>query len=164
MQATAHAIFTNIEKHANAARLTFDTLSGEVAVARDGAMLQLDFPSGEPQQVQANYLPALSAALRIDRARVTSVSLCKKTRKLLVLVDSTQLIESASPNHADLLGLELGDDAAYVKGVILCTGNTAGTGYEQYDFISRYFAPWNGINEDPVTGTSKFTFGYHSAD
>ena len=30
-------------------------------------------------------------------------------------------------------------------------GCVDGNGRE-YDFVSRYFAPWNGINEDPVTG------------
>lgn len=36
------------------------------------------------------------------------------------------------------------------KGVIVTLRDSS----KQYDFISRYFAPWNGIDEDPVTGSA----------
>lgn len=36
-----------------------------------------------------------------------------------------------------------------IRGVIVTS-----SGYPSYDFISRYFAPWVGINEDPVTGAA----------
>lgn len=44
-----------------------------------------------------------------------------------------------------------------VKGVIITLRGRSDNGCadqsgDQYDFISRYFAPWNGIPEDPVTG------------
>ena len=41
------------------------------------------------------------------------------------------------------------DTTGQVKGVIV---TVAGDGSSKYHFISRYFAPWNGIPEDPVTG------------
>ncbi len=43
------------------------------------------------------------------------------------------------------------EQSGRVKGVILTTSGDPGSGYH---FVSRYFAPWNGIPEDPVTGTS----------
>ena len=44
-----------------------------------------------------------------------------------------------------------------IRGVILTLKGSKENGCvddngEQYDFVSRYFAPWVGINEDPVTG------------
>ena len=41
------------------------------------------------------------------------------------------------------------EQSGRVKGVILTTSGDPGSGYH---FVSRYFAPWNGIPEDPVTG------------
>lgn len=48
-----------------------------------------------------------------------------------------------------------------IKGVIVTLKGTSINGCvdksgETYDFISRYFAPWNGISEDPVTGISYY--------
>ena len=43
-------------------------------------------------------------------------------------------------------------------------GCVDGNGRE-YDFVSRYFAPWNGINEDPVTGEqTRYTNTYPVPD
>ena len=41
------------------------------------------------------------------------------------------------------------DSTGRVKGVIV---TVAGDASSKYHFTSRYFAPWNGIPEDPVTG------------
>lgn len=48
------------------------------------------------------------------------------------------------------------DDSGKVKGVIVTVnGQTeVKNGGPRYDFLSRYFAPWNGIPEDPVTGNN----------
>jgi hypothetical protein len=46
-------------------------------------------------------------------------------------------------------------DVIDVRGVIVTVKGNEGYCNEQgtqFDFVSRYFAPWNGINEDPVTG------------
>lgn len=46
------------------------------------------------------------------------------------------------------------DESGKVRGVILTLKETPADDSEgtKYDFLSRYFAPWNGIPEDPVTG------------
>jgi len=44
-------------------------------------------------------------------------------------------------------------DGSLIKGVIFSVKATgADSQGKPYDFISRYFAPWQGIPEDPVTG------------
>ena len=56
--------------------------------------------------------------------------------------------ESFKPDNEKLLSLH---DGSVVKGLIL-TKKGRGSDYSTYDFVSRYFAIWNGIPEDPVTG------------
>ena len=51
----------------------------------------------------------------------------------------------------DLLNIDTGNR---VRGVILTL-----KGENEYDFISRYFSPWNGIPEDPVTGSAHTVLG-----
>jgi predicted PhzF superfamily epimerase YddE/YHI9 len=47
-----------------------------------------------------------------------------------------------------------------VRGVIV----TARSATPQYDFVSRFFAPWAGINEDPVTGSAHCCLGPYWRD
>ena len=58
-------------------------------------------------------------------------------------------LESIRPDTA---GLMASDMSGQVMGVIL---TLAGGGSSKYHFMSRYFAPWNGIPEDPVTGRKR---------
>ena len=78
------------------------------------------------------------------------VRLSPVTKKLLIrLKDGTSRtqLENLKVNKEDLLKIDTCDK---VRGVII---TILGTGTE-YDFISRYFAPWVGIPEDPVTGSA----------
>jgi predicted PhzF superfamily epimerase YddE/YHI9 len=73
---------------------------------------------------------------------------CTKTKKLLIEVNNTEIISKLSPNFSDLIKIDFGSLNPTMRGIIVtCKG-------KEYDCISRYFAPWNGINEDPVTGSA----------
>ena len=53
--------------------------------------------------------------------------------------------------------METSESSGQIKGVIVTLKGSQTNGCvdksgKQYDFISRYFAPWVGIPEDPVTG------------
>jgi len=50
----------------------------------------------------------------------------------------------------DIKGMMASHDGTKFKGISVCTAGGAG----EVDFHSRYFAPWNGIDEDPVNGSS----------
>lgn len=52
-------------------------------------------------------------------------------------------------NAQELLQIET---ARKVEGLIVTLKGKAGGKLEHYSFYSRYFAPWNGVPEDPVTG------------
>ena len=57
-------------------------------------------------------------------------------------------MENLNPSTQELLSYER---SGVVKGVIITLQGDANEGY---DFYSRYFAPWVGIPEDPVTGSA----------
>ena len=62
-------------------------------------------------------------------------------------------LEAIAPDTAALQQSHTADE---IRGVSVClAGGAAGP----YDFVSRYFAPWNGIPEDPVNGSSHTVLG-----
>ena len=62
---------------------------------------------------------------------------------------SREAFESFQPDDRLLLSLH---DGSVIKGLIVTMKGKVAGNYPQYDFVSRYFAVWNGISEDPVTG------------
>lgn len=67
---------------------------------------------------------------------------------LISVITCRQDLESLSPSLQDLLAVE---KSGVVKGVIV---TLQANDKEDFDFYSRYFAPWVGIPEDPVTGSA----------
>ena len=92
----------------------------------------------------------------IIRRLVLSASYSFKTKKLLLRLDdivSASTLKKLSVDTVALMKLPTyvppGSYGA-ITGVIITLRSTGAP----YDFISRYFAPWNGIPEDPVTGSA----------
>lgn len=138
------------ERGERAPILRFDTLSGELRVADDaaGGGLTMDFPLDEPRPYDAP-----KALLDAVGAPAPVLDACVGTRSgnvILRLADEAA-VRAARPDPRALLA------AADVEGVIL-TARSAGTGVG-VDFVSRYFTPWYGIDEDPVTGSSHTLLG-----
>lgn len=78
-------------------------------------------------------------------AKYTISSLYKLSFTVRAQLESVPIPE---PNN--LLPLH---DGTLIKGIILTMANGENDAFgKSYDFVSRYFAPWNGIPEDPVTG------------
>jgi PhzF family phenazine biosynthesis protein len=118
-------------------RLTFSTQqSGNLAVTRDGDMLSLDFPSRPGKCVEVT--DAMTKALGV-RARQAF-----RARDLMLVVDSASEVRALRPDMR--LMSELDDFAVMVT----APG-------EDVDFVSRFFAPKAGIDEDPVTGSAHCT-------
>lgn len=63
---------------------------------------------------------------------------------------SRSFLESLKVNTEPLPGIE---KTGKVRGLILTLKGEPGGQTAPYDFYSRYFAPWVGVAEDPVTGT-----------
>ena len=67
------------------------------------------------------------------------------------------MLQSYVVNPAKLLAIDQCNlsDSERVKGIILTRKGDS----SEFHFLSRYFAPWVGINEDPVTGSAHTVLG-----
>ena len=126
------------EVRAVASKIDFHTQSGTLTVTKsDDGIFTLDFPSRAP--VLCDTPPLLEQALGAP-VRETHMS-----RDLLVLLDSEDAVRQLRPDFALLRQIE---------GVFAIIVTARGA---KCDFVSRFFAPNAGINEDPVTGSSHCT-------
>lgn len=114
-------------------QIDFTCKSGELAVTREDQLLVLDFPA-----LTAHPLPV---NLDLEQALGVSVINAMVADKLLVVLDSEHSVRNCSPNFSELARLPW-------PGVIITARG------ERYDFVSRFFAPAMGMNEDPVTGSA----------
>ncbi len=132
--ASAHAIWT--EGVGADDVLRFHTRSGLLTARREGGLIELDFPAKreEPIAAPAGMLDALGTrhAIHVGRNQFD----------YLVELASESEVRNLKPDHVVLRQLP-------VRGIIV-TSRSEG----EYDFISRFFAPGSGIDEDPVTGSS----------
>lgn len=79
---------------------------------------------------------------------VTPTFVGKSSFDYLVEVDSEEIVRSLKPNFELISKLDS-------RGLII----TSITNSSEYDFVSRFFAPQSGINEDPVIGSAHCTLG-----
>jgi len=131
-------------------KLHFATLSGELTAEREGERVVLELPLHPPTPVEGGQFAALAAEAACGLP-VLEVLLSRETRKLVVRLEdglARAQLEAIRPRTDRLQALE---SSGRVAGVILTLRGRAG---EPEAFYSRYFAPWNGIPEDPVTGSS----------
>jgi PhzF family phenazine biosynthesis protein len=118
----------------------FQTRSGVLTASRAGDWIELDFPAKPQQPVAA---PAgLLDALGVKCATHTG----KSAFDYLVEVDSEDAVRELKPDHGLLRTLP-------VRGVIVTSKAKSG----DFDFVSRFFAPGSGVDEDPVTGSAHCT-------
>jgi len=138
--AAAYVLFNEGSVQGESVR--FDSPSGQLSVSRDGEIYNLDFPSRPPEP--AACTPELVAALGAEPAEVHGA------RDLLVVYETEEAIRALAPRFEALGAL----DAFAV--CVTAPGGPAASGGE-VDFVSRFFAPAAGINEDPVTGSAHCT-------
>lgn len=124
-----------------AVQARFQTRSGLLTAERRGEWIDLDLPALSLERAEAP--PGLQEALGVAANYVG-----KSKFDYLVETDSEASVRNARPDHPALRKLP-------VRGVIL-TSRSATPGF---DFISRFFAPGSGIDEDPVTGSAHCCLG-----
>ena len=134
--ASAHVLWTEGVVPGNES-IRFHTKSGVLTCRQNGDVLELDFPSTPAQEAPppAGLLDALGV----------QPSWCGRSKfdKFLV-VESEQVVRALKPDFPRL------GKVPGMRGVIV----TSESSDPRYDFISRYFAPAAGIDEDPVTGSA----------
>ena len=117
----------------------FETRSGELTCRRADDWIEMDFPA----------TPALEAAPPpglIEALGETPIWVGGNSTDFLVQLESAEKVRALRPDFRALQNLK-------VRGVIV----TARSGVERYDFISRFFAPGSGIDEDSATGSAHCT-------
>jgi len=143
--ATAAAVFHALGNPNE--QLRFQTKSGLLSASRDGDIITLDFPLNPCIPEEPSPLQEL-IKLTVGGLPLADVQYSTPTGKLLLrLSDATSKseLEALNPDTSAMLGAHKGK----IKGVIV---TVKGSG--DYDFFSRYFGPWVGIPEDPVTGAA----------
>ncbi len=143
--ASAHVLWeTGILRPEQTARFT--TLSGGLAARRRGDWIELDFPR-EPA-TSAPPPAGLTAALGVE-----TLWIGRNRLDWLVEISSEGDLRALDPDFRALKAVPLGGPVE--RGVIV-TARATSAGF---DFISRYFAPAAGIDEDPVTGSTHCCLG-----
>lgn len=137
--ATAHTLWaTDVLPPEELAR--FKTLSGWLTCRRDGAWIEMDFPA-TPVTACA-VPPGLADALGVVPRCIGT----NGTDYLAEVVDEA-VLRGLQPNFGVLARLT-------VRGLIVTCQGAA-----PFDFLSRFFAPAVGVNEDPVTGSAHCSLG-----
>ncbi len=121
--------------------IRFSTRSGILTAARRGDDVELDFPlkREEPAQPPADLLEALGVSARY---------VGRNQFDYLVEVESEAALRAIAPDFKRLA-------AVPVRGVIV----TSRSADPVFDFVSRFFAPASGVDEDPVTGSAHCCLG-----
>jgi len=138
--ASAHVLWS-LECVDAADAIRFHTQSGVLTCTLDDEWIELDLPATPAKS--AEPLPGMLDALRIEASYVGLAD----NGNYLVVVDE-QALRELTPDFAALRDTS-------VLGVIV----TSSSSDARYDFLSRYFAPNAGIDEDPVTGAAHCCLG-----
>lgn len=121
----------------------FHTKSGQLTAERRGAWIELDFPG--TIAAPAEPPPGLLAALNVQ-----AVAVGRSRFDYLVEVHNEDVVRRLSPDFTALGRVD-------ARGIMVTSrSSTAG-----FDFVSRFFAPASGINEDPATGSSHCALAPH---
>ena len=123
----------------------FHTRSGILTARRAGEWIELDFPAEAPAAVDAP--DGLHAALSLD-----TVWVGRNRFDYLVELTSENAVRELRPNIPALAQLA-------ARGIIITARSQGG-----YDFVSRFFAPAAGVDEDPVTGSAHCALGPYWAE
>ena len=129
--ASAHVIFHHLNHDKDI--INFRYGGGELAVRKNQDLLSMDFPAISAEKTEVNDQIIKSLGKK-------PVELLK-ARDLMAVFESEEDILALEPDFIEMAQLN------YLGVIATAHGNTV-------DFVSRFFAPSAGINEDPVTGSA----------
>jgi PhzF family phenazine biosynthesis protein len=138
--ASAHALWESDLLQINQ-QARFHTRSGLLTADRKDEWIELNFPATPARPVTPP--DGLTAALGVTPSYIGMTRF-----DYLVEVASEEIVRKVAPDFRALKALS-------VRGVIV----TSRSASQPYDFVSRFFAPGAGIDEDPATGSSHCCLG-----
>ncbi len=133
--AASHVIF-EVEGFSGP-RIEFDSRSGLLTVRRDGERLTLDFPADE-------IVPVAAPEPLVRGLGAAPVEAFKGKTDYMLVYGSEDEVAGMQPDFGVIAGVP-------ARGVIVTAHG------RETDFVSRFFGPQVGINEDPVTGSAHTT-------
>jgi PhzF family phenazine biosynthesis protein len=133
------AVLSHLGKLADGAAVSFSTRSGILTAGRKGERYELDFPVTAADS-------AVAPAGLIESLNIEPKYVGRNQFDYLVELESESAVRSVAPDFKQLATVTC-------RGVIV----TARSDDPQFDFVSRFFAPAAGIDEDPVTGSAHCT-------
>lgn len=138
--AASHVLFHEIGT--GGTRISFQSASGPLSAELSREGITLDFPADDPLPSEApeEVLRAMGIVAPID------VQIARQALMLLVRVENEDDVRKLSPDFGAMLLADRGEEK--YEGVIVTSLSS------RYDFVSRYFGPWEGLDEDPVTGSA----------
>ena len=119
----------------------FETKSGKLAAKLEEEGVLLDFPKEEPRA----YAPSSDLLAVLHIKEFQECMLAEKLGYILIHLKDEDAVLKVEPDFEKMIDLSLEG----IIGVIITAQADS-----QYDFISRFFAPWVGVPEDPVTGSA----------
>ena len=118
--------------------IRFHTKSGLLTAEHDDDVIELDFPATPAERAQA-------PSGLLESLGITNAVYVGRTRfDYLIEVANEDVVRGLAPDLAQLAGIK-------ARGVIVTAPPASTTAA---DFVSRFFAPGSGIDEDPVTGSA----------
>ncbi len=133
--ATSHALW-QFGWLDNGTTAVFDTLSGKLEATQVGEGIVMDFPSKMPT-------PAIAPDGLLEGLGIDARFIGTDGTDYMIEVESEDVVRNLRPNFQML-------QQVTARGIIV----TSKSEQSELDFISRFFAPACGINEDPVTGSA----------
>jgi PhzF family phenazine biosynthesis protein len=125
----------------------FKTLSGYLKVIVKDDKISIVLPISKPKKdvhINSNILNFLG----INENDI--IEYCKFDSKIFIEIERESDLSALSPDFFALRRLK-------GRGIVV----TARSTLPDIDFVSRYFAPWVGVNEDPVTGSAHCALGFY---
>ncbi|MDZ7716106.1 MAG: PhzF family phenazine biosynthesis protein [Balneolaceae bacterium] len=129
--ATAHVLFSHLNYEKD--EILFHSNSGTLTVRQDGDLLKMNFPASFAKKVEPPK--KLIEALGVEPEMVF------RDVDYMVILNNEQQVKKVDPNYFMLNDVK-------TRGVIVTAPG------KEVDFVSRFFAPAVGVNEDPVTGSA----------
>ena len=117
--------------------IVFNSASGELKVYKKDDYLELDFPKDTFKQVDMIEMVESATGAKPLETYLGDIN-------LFAVYENEEIISNINPDYSAVSKLD-------GQGLIISSSSN------QYDFVSRYFCPKFGINEDPVTGSAHTT-------
>lgn len=132
--ASAHILFS--QNLIQSEQIHFDSLSGTLKVKKENDFFTLDFPLQKISHKldHQKFIDGFGFSDEIEEVY-------SALDDVIIRVKNEKIVRNLNPNFSLLKEVD-------ARGIIVTAGS------EKYDFISRFFAPRVGVNEDPVTGSA----------